>query len=120
MSHLTSSAGLLATFGQASSPGFDDGRSAGAGAVAFFLVVFYLAFIAVMVWAYVRIIQKAGYSGWYVLLGLVPVVNVVMFFVFAFAEWPTTRELKAARSQLAYAGTAQLSSNRFGTPPPVS
>ncbi|WP_197021642.1 hypothetical protein [Cellulomonas sp. HZM] len=47
--------------------------------------------------AFVRIIQKAGYSGWWVLVGLVPVLNVVMFFVFAFGTWPVTRELEAVR-----------------------
>lgn len=30
-------------------------------------------------------------------LGLVPLVNVVMFFVFAFSEWPVVKELKATR-----------------------
>jgi uncharacterized membrane protein YhaH (DUF805 family) len=53
--------------------------------------------IAVLAWlilllAYVRVIQKAGYSGWWVLIGLVPVVNIVMFLVFAFSRWPVLRE----------------------------
>ena len=36
----------------------------------------------------VRIVQRTGYSGWWVLLTLVPVVNIVMFWVFAFTRWP--------------------------------
>lgn len=56
------------------------------------------AYVLVLV-AYVRIIQKAGYSGWWVLVGLVPVLNVVMFFVFAFARWPVLRELDAWRAR---------------------
>lgn len=53
--------------------------------------------IAVVVWlilviAYIRIIQKAGYSGWWVLIGLVPIVNIVMFLVFAYSRWPIERE----------------------------
>ena len=50
--------------------------------------------------AYVRIIQKAGYSGWWVLIGLVPIVNVVMFFVFAFSTWPVQRENEALRARM--------------------
>ena len=45
--------------------------------------------------AYVRIIQKAGYSGWWVLVGLVPILNLVMFLVFAFSRWPVLRERDA-------------------------
>ena len=52
-----------------------------------------LAFLA----AYITIIRRAGYSGWWILSGLVPVVNLVMFFVFAFREWPVQRELRSAR-----------------------
>ena len=34
------------------------------------------------------IVQKAGYSGWNILWMFVPVANLVMLFVFAFAKWP--------------------------------
>jgi uncharacterized membrane protein YhaH (DUF805 family) len=34
------------------------------------------------------ILRKAGYSGWWVLVALVPLLNVIMFWVFAFARWP--------------------------------
>lgn len=59
--------------------------------------------VAIGVWllflvAYIRIIQKAGYSGWWILIGLVPVVNVVMFLVFAYSRWPVQRELDAHRA----------------------
>jgi uncharacterized membrane protein YhaH (DUF805 family) len=40
----------------------------------------------------VRIVQKAGYSGWWCLLLLVPIVNIVMIWVFAFASWPSLRD----------------------------
>jgi uncharacterized membrane protein YhaH (DUF805 family) len=62
----------------------------------------YLVFLVVVMIAYVRVIQKAGYSGWWVLIGLVPIVNVIMFLVFAFSRWPVLRELDAARSGQAY------------------
>jgi uncharacterized membrane protein len=36
----------------------------------------------------VRIVQKAGYSSLFSVLALIPGVNVVAWFVFAFSEWP--------------------------------
>lgn len=36
----------------------------------------------------VRILNKTGYSGWWIILAFIPLVNVVMFWVFAFARWP--------------------------------
>jgi|HubBroStandDraft_1064217.scaffolds.fasta_scaffold126335_4 uncharacterized membrane protein YhaH (DUF805 family) len=40
----------------------------------------------------VMILRKAGYSGWWCLLGFVPIVNIVMLWVFAFATWPVLRQ----------------------------
>jgi uncharacterized membrane protein YhaH (DUF805 family) len=51
----------------------------------------YLAFLVVFIVAMVRVLQKAGYSGVWVLVGLIPVVNVIMFVVFAFSDWPALR-----------------------------
>lgn len=47
--------------------------------------------------AYVKIISRAGYSGWWVLVMFVPIVNVVMLLIFAFKEWPIQRELAELR-----------------------
>lgn len=68
------------------------------GAVAFFLI-FYLVMLAVMILAWVSIVKKAGYSGWWVLIVLVPIANIVFFLIFAFSEWPVLKELRALRSQ---------------------
>ena len=46
--------------------------------------------------AYVKIISRAGYSGWWVLMMFVPIVNIVMLLIFAFKEWPIQRELRRA------------------------
>jgi uncharacterized membrane protein YhaH (DUF805 family) len=40
----------------------------------------------------VMILRKAGYSGWWCLLGFVPLVNIIMLWVFALASWPNLRE----------------------------
>jgi uncharacterized membrane protein YhaH (DUF805 family) len=39
----------------------------------------------------VKILNKAGYSGWWSLVILIPLVNIIMFYVFAFADWPALR-----------------------------
>lgn len=35
-----------------------------------------------------KILRKAGFSGWWILLYFVPVVNVVALWCLAFARWP--------------------------------
>jgi uncharacterized membrane protein YhaH (DUF805 family) len=80
------------------------------------LIVLSLVLTIVYIWAYVRIIRRAGYSGWWILIGLVPVVNVVMFLVFAFKEWPIQRELALLRMQLAGGGGYQPGYG-YGDPP---
>jgi|GEM_PF-774982 len=67
-----------------------------AGGVGLALLV---AFYLVVLIAYIRIIQKAGYSGWWVLVGLVPVLNLVMFLVFAYSTWPVLRENERLRGR---------------------
>ena len=37
----------------------------------------------------VRIVRKAGYSGWWALVALVAPLFVVGLWVFAFADWPS-------------------------------
>lgn len=81
----------------------DNGTGAASAAI-LVIVLIYVAIAAVFIWAYCNIIRRAGYSGWWVLIGLVPIVNVVMFFVFAFKEWPAQRELNQLRAWASQAG----------------
>ena len=39
----------------------------------------------------IKILHKAGYSGWWVLLLFIPVVNIIFLWVFAYADWPSLR-----------------------------
>ena len=55
--------------------------------------LFAVAIWVVFLIAYVKIISRAGYSGWWVLVMFVPILNIVMLLVFAFKEWPIQREL---------------------------
>jgi hypothetical protein len=47
-----------------------------------------VAVLAIPAWIFSRTVGKSGLSGWWALLGLVPLVNLVALWVFAFAEWP--------------------------------
>jgi spore maturation protein SpmA len=42
-------------------------------------------------WLGYRIIEKAGLDGRWVLVLLLPVVNIIMIWVFAFSRWPNLR-----------------------------
>jgi uncharacterized membrane protein YhaH (DUF805 family) len=48
----------------------------------------FIAFFAIWVVPGVKILQKAGYSGWWVLIGLIPVGNIIGLWIFAFSDWP--------------------------------
>jgi uncharacterized membrane protein YhaH (DUF805 family) len=58
-----------------------------------FLILFVIGFGFIILYfaAIIRILQKAGYSGWWCLIVFVPVMNVIMFYVFAFSTWPVLR-----------------------------
>jgi hypothetical protein len=53
----------------------------------FMVSVFPLLYI-VPAW---KIVSKAGYSGAWSLLIIVPLVNLIMLWVFAFSDWPRQR-----------------------------
>ena len=56
---------------------------------------FMILLAALIVWAFVavfgRIVNRAGYSRWWLLTTLVPVLNLVMLWIFAFADWPVSK-----------------------------
>lgn len=60
------------------------------------LVVLYAVIFAAALVAFGAILRKAGYPGWWALVGLVPVLNIVLFFVFAFTEWPVLRQRRSS------------------------
>jgi uncharacterized membrane protein YhaH (DUF805 family) len=51
-----------------------------------------IVILVVTIFPLVKIIQKAGYSGWWVLLGLIPLVNFIMIWIFALSDWPALRK----------------------------
>ena len=56
--------------------------------VVLFIVGFVAAIFAFFIWLYGRIAAKAGYSRWWSVAMLIPVVGIVVIWVFAFADWP--------------------------------
>ena len=87
---LTTSAPTLQSF--APDPG--TGLGAGGAVLITILGLLYVAFFAAMIWVYATIIRKAGYSGWYVLVLFVPIVNLVYLVLFAVKEWPVQQRLR--------------------------
>jgi hypothetical protein len=49
------------------------------------MFVVWIAVILVPVW---KIVSRAGFSGFWALLALVPLANLVALWLFAFASWP--------------------------------
>jgi uncharacterized membrane protein YhaH (DUF805 family) len=54
-----------------------------------------LAFVFTLV-CDIKIITKAGYSGWYILTAIVPILNFVFFMIFVFGKWPIQTRLENA------------------------
>jgi hypothetical protein len=63
--------------------------------------IFGLIAIIFAIVIYWRIFSKAGYSGALAILMLVPIVNLILICVLAFAKWPIYKELEALRQQVA-------------------
>jgi hypothetical protein len=49
-----------------------------------------------LLWPYGRIFYRVGYSPWLSLLMLVPLVNVVTIWLFAYAQWPAVTAKSSA------------------------
>lgn len=59
----------------------------------FGVLAFWLIFL-VPLW---RIISKAGYSGAWALVSLIPFVNLLALWIFAFAHWPSIERRERMR-----------------------
>jgi ATP/ADP translocase len=44
--------------------------------------------LVLFLWPYGRILSRVGYSPWLCLLLIVPLVNVIALWLFAYADWP--------------------------------
>lgn len=55
---------------------------------AVFMLIFMVLPAVLMLWGAWHGLQRAGYSGAWALILLVPLVNIIMLYVFAFSTWP--------------------------------
>ena len=62
-----------------------------------FVLLIVLVTVAIQILAFCKIFSKTGFSWALGLLMIVPIANIVMLFVLAFAEWPIERELRSYR-----------------------
>jgi uncharacterized membrane protein YhaH (DUF805 family) len=69
--------------------GDDMGSEMGSMSLISWIVV--LIILLVYLLPVIKILHKAGYSGWWVLLLFIPVVNIIFLWVFAYADWPSLR-----------------------------
>jgi uncharacterized membrane protein YraQ (UPF0718 family) len=51
-------------------------------------VVFCIVVAAIAVIPFFQIFRRTGHSGWWAFLILVPIVNIVVIWIIAFARWP--------------------------------
>jgi len=64
-----------------------------------FIIPLVLIIAAVQILVFCKIFSKTGFSWALGLLMFVPIANIIMLFVLAFAEWPIERELRSFKRQ---------------------
>jgi len=67
--------------------------------LAMFILFTVLIAVVIKVLIFCKIFSKAGYSWVLGLLILVPVVNIIMAFFLAFADWPIRKQLRLLKQQ---------------------
>ena len=58
------------------------------GSMGIVSIIISIAFLALFLKVWWNIFKKAGYSGWLGILMIVPLVNLILLLVLAFATWP--------------------------------
>lgn len=54
-------------------------------------LIIIIVLIATPILVFGPVVKKAGFSRWWSLLLIVPVINLIMVWVFAFMEWPAEK-----------------------------
>lgn len=58
-----------------------------------------VAFFIVLFPPYARILRRTGFSRWWAVLIIVPGVNVVLLWLFAYARWPALEAVADSSSE---------------------
>ncbi len=62
------------------------------GGIGIWQLIIFLIIIAIpTVLIFSRVVKKAGFSGWWSVVLIVPLLNLIMVWVFAFMEWPAEK-----------------------------
>ena len=48
-----------------------------------------LAAVATIIFPTAEILREAGWSRWWAILAIIPTVNLIAFWVFAYSRWPS-------------------------------
>ena len=64
----------------------------GLGGISIWQIIIILFLVVVPLLMFRKIAKKAGYSGWWSLIMLIPLLNFAMIWVFALVEWPIERD----------------------------
>jgi hypothetical protein len=64
-----------------------------------FAILVGLIITAIKILIFCKIFSKAGYCWALGLLMLVPIANIIMLFVLAFADWPVQKEMRLLKQQ---------------------
>jgi len=83
-----------------------------------FIVLFVLAMSTVSTIAWCFIFKRAGYSWALGLLTLVPIANIVVFFVLAFSRWPIQNEVDRLRAAAGPAASSRYGGVYYPVQPP--
>jgi uncharacterized membrane protein YhaH (DUF805 family) len=67
--------------------------------IAFLVAFIVLVIVAIKLLICCKIFSKAGYSWALGLLMLIPIVNIIMAFFLAFADWPVNKELRSLKKK---------------------
>ena len=54
-------------------------------------LVLLVLYVFLLIFPVARILGRAGLSGWWSILALIPVVNLLALWIFAFVDWPRLR-----------------------------
>ncbi len=57
-----------------------------------YTVAIFIAVFILNIWMNVLILRKSGYSLWWLLATFIPIVNIIIIWVFAFSDWPNLRK----------------------------
>ena len=58
------------------------------GGMSIWQLAIILSFVAIPLLIFAPISKKAGFSGWWALIMVIPLVNLIMIWVFALVRWP--------------------------------